>query len=632
MTPGLVSVTMDIRNGPAMMYTNFFLFIVAATVFASAPEGPVPPLARAWALMITLLLLVVFWEWNRLRFSRLSAAYRRQGMSLGIVRRAHQQAVMLHSALAVGAFVIAVIGFSVKPLIRQLPLLGNSVLVTHALGLGLFVAFLVPVWFWSWRAFDGTMSSAPTAAAHVVSQIRFNLVIVVPWLVLSAAVDFWDLLPLPAASMASSTVQVVFFGAFVCLLAVFVPVLMTRLWDCSPMEDKELEKRLDHFSRKLGVRFRRILSWNAMHRGLLTAGVVGLLPGLRYLLITPALAGLLDEDELLAVVGHEVGHVRRRHMWLYMLFFAGFIVVSLGLVDRLVAWLAGTGPGLSLLIRQDGQLNVAFLGWSTAFLSLVLFVVYFRFVFGWFMRNFERQADQFCFTAGIPAEHLIASFEKLRERSGGGDEKGNWHHYSISQRIQWLQRCNGEPELALRHDRRLRRGLAVFMLGLLVFSVFAFRPGASSGAGISLGRLTRAVTQRLEQTPGNPALWSLLGNLQVERRQWRGAIAAFRNSLELRYAQPDTLNNYAWVLVTCPDQSLRAPRLGLKLAMDAASMRRTHYIMDTLAEALLANGKAEEAVRAAREALALAEENLDYYRRQLTRMRREALQRGAEPI
>jgi hypothetical protein len=59
-------------------------------------------------------------------------------------------------------------------------------------------------------------------------------------------------------------------------------------------------------------------------------------------------------------------------------------------------------------------------------------------------------------------------------------------------------------------------------------------------------------------------------------------------------------------------------------------MRRTHYILDTLAEALLANGRVDEAVAAAREALSLASEDLDYYRRQLTRMQRAALARGAQ--
>ncbi|HDP94171.1 MAG TPA: hypothetical protein ENN40_02290, partial [Candidatus Aminicenantes bacterium] len=422
-----------------MIYTNFFLFIVAATVFASAPEGPVPPLDRAGALAITLLLMAGFWQWNRLRFFQLEKRFRDQGGDLRNLRRTFQQAVGVQSILAVGVFVLAVTGFSVKPLIRQLPLIGDSVLLTHALGLALFLFFLVAVWFWSWRAFNGMMSTAPTARAHVISQVRFNLVIVIPWLLLSLAVDLWTLSPLPAASMDSAAFKVIFFGLFVLLLAVFVPVLMTRLWDCESLEDRAMENRLQSFTRKLGVRFRRILSWNAMHRGLMTAGVVGFVPGLRYLLITPALSHLLSEEEILSVVGHEVGHVRRGHMWFYMMFFAGFVVVSLGLVDRLVNWLAGTGPGLSLLVRADGQLNTAFPGWASAAVSLLLFVVYFRYVFGWFMRNFERQADQFCFAAGIPAQHLISAFEKLRDHSGGGDERGNWHHYSVPQRIRWLR-------------------------------------------------------------------------------------------------------------------------------------------------------------------------------------------------
>ncbi len=615
-----------------MMYTNFFLFIVAATVFAAAPGDAAPPVERAWALLVTLFLAVVFWEWNRVRFSSLSKRFHERGGDVSAVRGMHHQAVLVQSVLAVGVFFLAVSGFTVKALILQLPLVGSSLFLSHALGIGLFLILLMAVWYWSWRAFDGLMSKAPTAAAHVISQLRFNLVIVIPWLLLSLAADLYGLLPLPAASMQSPAVQAAFFTLFVLMLAVFIPVLMIRLWDCAPLESREMENRLDAFSRKLGVKFRRILSWNAMHRGLVTAGVVGFVPGLRYLLITPALSRLLNEDELLAVVGHEVAHVKRRHMWLYMMFFAGFVVVSLGLVDRVVGWLAGTAPALSMLVRADGRVNTGFLGWGAAFFSLFLFVVYFRFVFGWFMRNFERQADHFCFSAGIPAAHLISAFEKLRDYTGGGEEKGNWHHYSICQRIQWLRRCSDDPGLIARHDRTLRRGLVGFVFVLAVFGAMVLRFDRGAGVDLPLARLEQAVNQRLAKNPGNPALWSLLGNIRLEGENWPGAIAAFQRSLEFHYAQPDTLNNYAWVLLTSPQRKLRDPRLALKLARDAANMRRSHYILDTLAEALLANGRLEEAVAAAREALALADENLDYYENQLKRMRHAVWQRDAEKI
>ena len=614
-----------------MMYTNFFLFIVAITVFATAPEGGAENTTIALAAI--LLLPVFFWEWNRQRFLHLALRWRETGESFSFARRAHQQAVSLHSFLALGLFVLVVVVFRVKPLFMSIPGIGRSTLMVHLLGLGFFFTLLASTWYWSWRATDGSMSAAPSGIAHARSQLRFNLVIVIPWLLLSAAVDLWRLLRLPASPLLdSSLAQLVFFALFILLLILFTPLLMTRLWDCAPLDDRELHDRIENFCRSRGVRFRGILSWNAMHRGLLTAGVVGLIPPLRFLLITPALIRLLNEDELIAVVSHEIGHVRRRHLWLYLLFFGGFVVVSLAIMDRAVAWIVGSVPGLALLITPEGGLNAAMLGWLTAFVSLLLFVLYFRFVFGWFMRNFERQADLFCFQAGVIPGHMMSALEKLRLHTGESSGKGNWHHYSLTQRVAFLRRCQSEPRLVKKHDLKLKGALSIFIVFLMVFSLFAFRSGGVSHSGISLPRLTRAVALRLEKEPSNPALLSLMGTLLYEQKNWHGAANAYRRSLASQYRQPDTLNNYAWLLVTCPEKELRDPRQALRFSMDAAALKRTHYILDTLAVVLLANGKADEAVRASREALALAPENLEYYRKQLQRMRMEALRVRARTI
>jgi len=71
------------------------------------------------------------------------------------------------------------------------------------------------------------------------------------------------------------------------------------------------------------------MSWNALNGGLVTAGVLGLVTRFRYLLITPELIKLLDKDELMGVVSHEIGHVKKHHLRYYLVFFLGFILIGL---------------------------------------------------------------------------------------------------------------------------------------------------------------------------------------------------------------------------------------------------------------------------------------------------------------
>ena len=57
---------------------------------------------------------------------------------------------------------------------------------------------------------------------------------------------------------------------------------------------------------------------------------------------------------------------------------------------------------------------------TTSLLSLAIifnFLVYFRFIFGYFMRNFERQADLYSALTMETPRPVISSLEKKSERS-----------------------------------------------------------------------------------------------------------------------------------------------------------------------------------------------------------------------
>ena len=64
---------------------------------------------------------------------------------------------------------------------------------------------------------------------------------------------------------------------------------------------------------------------------MITAGVMGLIKQFRYILVTRSLLQRLTPYEIEAVIAHEIGHVKKKHLLFYLIFFAGYMLISYAL-------------------------------------------------------------------------------------------------------------------------------------------------------------------------------------------------------------------------------------------------------------------------------------------------------------
>ena len=101
-------------------------------------------------------------------------------------------------------------------------------------------------------------------------------------------------------------------------LTIAFPHLLSRIWKTSTLPDSPLRARLTSLTSRMGVRCRDFKIWQT-DRQVLNAAVAGLLPSVRYVFVTDALLLYLRDDEMEAVIAHELGHVRRRHLLLRLL-------------------------------------------------------------------------------------------------------------------------------------------------------------------------------------------------------------------------------------------------------------------------------------------------------------------------
>ena len=84
------------------------------------------------------------------------------------------------------------------------------------------------------------------------------------------------------------------------------------------------------------LEYNDILHWPIFGGKMITAGVMGLVKKFRYILVTNALLHLLEPDELDMVIAHEIGHVKKMHLVFYLVFFAGFLLISHTVVKLII--------------------------------------------------------------------------------------------------------------------------------------------------------------------------------------------------------------------------------------------------------------------------------------------------------
>jgi Zn-dependent protease with chaperone function len=412
------------------------------------------------------------------------------------------------------------------------------------------------------------------------------------------------------------------------LLSVFFPFLIKTWWQCQPLPEGPKKEMLFEFCRGMGSPFQQIFLWPAFGGHGLTAGVMGLVKRFRYLLITPALLDLLEPEELKGVMSHEIGHIRKKHLLFYLAFFTGYVLLTVFFSQRLFNQLFRFPDFLNLLYSFKGFSEDLFSIFMVLPLALGL-ILYFRFLFGFFMRNFERQADLFALkTIGSPAP-LIRSLEKISYASGQSRNLPSWHHFSIAQRVTFLEQAGRRPALIAKQDQKVYWSVGLFFFLLIGLGLYGIkeRIWLLPGPGGDPRVLESLLGKELQSKPGDPKTLLALAMLYHEGKRFGEAKETYEKILA---KEPDhylALNNLAWLLATSKEQDLFRPERALTLARKAAALKPEAMILDTLAEAYLVNRRPDMALQIIRQVLAQNPSNRAYYQAQEERFKK-ALDKG----
>lgn len=380
------------------------------------------------------------------------------------------------------------------------------------------------------------------------------------------------------------------------LMILSSPYLMVVCWGAQPLASDEAESLIQNELDANQTSVRRILSWPDHIVLTATAGVIGFIPGFRYLLISNSLIKALSPQELRAVIAHEAGHIKRHHMFFFLLSFLSFLVLlflGFSVID-IFHW----------IFAWEFSLNLFF-----GVLSVLAFIIFFRFFLGFLSRNFERQAD--CNSlerSGLnPFRQALLKVGWLNSID---PEEDNWHHYGIQQRINFLTMCYETPQRIVEHHQLVRK-IKFISIGFLIILFGLSGIFTSTDARFQL--LTYGASQQLQKLDqDNPLRLDrihLLTEIAIQyqlKNEITKAEPIYRELLKIVPQNATVLNNLAWLLVTSYEKDIEKAKEALAFVQLALEQEKSAYIWDTLAETYSKLGNKPKATEAALKALELA--------------------------
>lgn len=597
------------------MFNNIIYFIIVLLVFnISFPENS-QDRSLSYSLGMLFLCWLVFSCYCRVGFGRLLRRNKEGGN--GRLTSEYHGMVLRLSILAIFMFGLDVYIFSLKYWIQTIPGLKQFSVLQGVIAVALFIFYLATIWYFAHPVYTLAFQAKLKRRSFIVSNFKLNLPILFPWLLLSLVYDLISLSPWagPESFLGRPEGQMIFFALFLCALMVFMPQLIRYWWGCVPFDPSDRIDEVKRFLDDMRFRYRGLLKWPIFEGRIMTAGIMGIIPRYRYILVTDSLVEILSAPELKAVMAHEVGHAKYRHLLFYVFFFLGYMVLSFGLFD-IIEKLLILHPYFFKLSNsgEAGNKNLYYI--FLAIPILLTMVVYFRFLLGFFMRHFERQADLYSSVVMGSPMPAISALEKIALLSGKSRDLPSWHHFSIKERVDCLWRSLKEPGLVRRHNRFVAVSFFTYLICIICLGgLLNFGPLKRD---IDYRLVSNIIEQRLNKDPDNTLMLQNLAILYHKMDRYGEAINTYE-SLLLVERRRVVLNNLAWLLVTAPDESLRAPQRALALAKEAVSMERAPIYLDTLAEAYYVNGSIDKAVETSKEAISLEPEDHTYFKKQLKR-------------
>jgi len=223
-----------------------------------------------------------------------------------------------------------------------------------------------------------------------------------------------------------------FLGLFVLLAQLAPVVLFPIFYKFEPLENDELKRRLVLLGERAGTRVRGVYKWHLSEKSKKANAALTGLGATRRIILADTLLDNYSDDEIEAVLAHELGHHVHRHILKSILVQAGVTFFGFWLANTVLRYAVDRGHMFETL---SDFANLPLLILVSTVLSLLLMPA-----LNAYSRFNERQADRYCFQSVASVEPFISSMNKLAEQNLSERTPSAW--------VEWL--FNSHPAVAKR--------------------------------------------------------------------------------------------------------------------------------------------------------------------------------------
>ncbi len=213
------------------------------------------------------------------------------------------------------------------------------------------------------------------------------------------------------------------FLALVVLLAQLAPVVLFPIfYKFEPLENDELKRRLIVLSERAGTRVRGVYKWHLSEKSKKANAALTGLGATRRIILADTLLDNYSDDEIEAVLAHELGHHVHRHILKSIFVQAGITFFGFWLANEVLRFAV---ERRNMFETMADFANLPLLILVSTVLSLLLMPA-----LNAYSRFNERQADRYCFQSVASVEPFISSMNKLAEQNLAEKTPARW--------VEWL--------------------------------------------------------------------------------------------------------------------------------------------------------------------------------------------------
>ncbi len=238
----------------------------------------------------------------------------------------------------------------------------------------------------------------------------------------------------------------IFFTAFEILLLWLYPVVIAPLFNkYEPIKNEELKEKITSLLAKVGLKAKGIFQVDEGRRSRHTNAYFTGIGKTKRIVLFDTLLASHSPDEILAVLAHEIGHWKKRHILKQLIFMIAASFIGFYLLYWLVHWPPLYGAfGLRQTPVYAGLLLVS------VYFSCVGF--FFSPVGAFISRRRERAADRTAVELVGTPEPMINALKRLAKDNLSNLHPHPWYvwfyysHPPLTERIEYLKQLNSEKK------------------------------------------------------------------------------------------------------------------------------------------------------------------------------------------